>query len=80
MAASEPLLRVDDIHTYYGDSYVLHGISLSLTPGSYFFCARAMPGVASANADADATSVRRLIFVMCFPPRPPRSPGIVPGV
>src|SRR4029453_17391876 len=41
-------------------------ISLSLTPGSYFFCARTMLGAASANADADATSVRRLIFVMCF--------------
>lgn len=33
MAASEPLLQVEDIHTYYGDSYVLHGLSLSLTPG-----------------------------------------------
>jgi branched-chain amino acid transport system ATP-binding protein len=26
-------LRVDDIHTYYGDSYVLQGVSLSLEPG-----------------------------------------------
>ena len=25
LAASEPLLAVRDIHTYYGDSYVLHG-------------------------------------------------------
>jgi len=33
LAASEPLLRVNDIHTYYGDSYVLHGLSLALTPG-----------------------------------------------
>ena len=33
MAASESLLEVSDIHTYYGDSYVLHGLSLSLTPG-----------------------------------------------
>ena len=33
MAASEALLEVSDIHTYYGDSYVLHGLSLSLKPG-----------------------------------------------
>jgi branched-chain amino acid transport system ATP-binding protein len=33
LAASEALLQVEDIHTYYGDSYVLHGLSLSLNPG-----------------------------------------------
>ena len=33
MAGSEPLLAVRDIHTYYGDSYVLHGVSLDLSPG-----------------------------------------------
>ncbi len=33
MAASEVLLEVNDIHTYYGDSYVLHGLTLSLQPG-----------------------------------------------
>jgi branched-chain amino acid transport system ATP-binding protein len=30
---SEPLLAVTDIHTYYGDSYVLQGLSLSLPNG-----------------------------------------------
>ena len=33
MAASDPLLAVQDIHTYYGDSYVLHGLSLELSQG-----------------------------------------------
>ena len=33
MAAPEPLLAVRDIHTYYGDSYVLHGLSLELRAG-----------------------------------------------
>jgi branched-chain amino acid transport system ATP-binding protein len=33
LAAPEPLLTVRDIHTYYGDSYVLHGLSLDLRPG-----------------------------------------------
>ena len=32
-AMSEPLLTVTDIHTYYGDSYVLQGLSLSLPNG-----------------------------------------------
>jgi branched-chain amino acid transport system ATP-binding protein len=30
---SEALLTVSDIHTYYGDSYVLQGLSLSLSNG-----------------------------------------------
>lgn len=33
MVASDPLLAVRDIHTYYGDSYVLHGLSLELQAG-----------------------------------------------
>jgi branched-chain amino acid transport system ATP-binding protein len=33
LAAPDPLLAVRDIHTYYGDSYVLHGLSLDLAPG-----------------------------------------------
>ncbi len=28
------MLKVEDIHTYYGDSYVLQGISLQVPPGS----------------------------------------------
>jgi branched-chain amino acid transport system ATP-binding protein len=32
-AMSDPLLAVSDIHTYYGDSYVLQGLSLSLSNG-----------------------------------------------
>jgi len=28
------MLRVDDIHTYYGDSYVLQGVSLEVRPGT----------------------------------------------
>lgn len=33
MAASDPLLAVRDIHTYYGDSHVLHGVSLAVHAG-----------------------------------------------
>lgn len=33
MAGSDALLTAHDIHTYYGDSYVLHGLSLNLQAG-----------------------------------------------
>jgi branched-chain amino acid transport system ATP-binding protein len=33
LAASDALLAVRDVHTYYGDSYVLHGLSLELSQG-----------------------------------------------
>ena len=29
----EPILAVADVHTYYGDSHVLHGVSLDVGPG-----------------------------------------------
>jgi branched-chain amino acid transport system ATP-binding protein len=31
--SSEPLVRVEDVHTYYGKSHILHGVSLTVAPG-----------------------------------------------
>jgi branched-chain amino acid transport system ATP-binding protein len=31
--SAEPLVRVDDVHTYYGKSHILHGVSLSVGAG-----------------------------------------------
>jgi branched-chain amino acid transport system ATP-binding protein len=31
--STEPLVRVDDVHTYYGKSHILHGVSLTVAPG-----------------------------------------------
>jgi branched-chain amino acid transport system ATP-binding protein len=33
LASSEPLLAVDDLHTFYGHSYVLQGVSLTVGGG-----------------------------------------------
>jgi branched-chain amino acid transport system ATP-binding protein len=33
LALPEPLLAIDDIHTYYGDSYVLQGVTLAVPRG-----------------------------------------------
>jgi len=30
---SMPLLRIEDVNSYYGDSHILHGVSLALPPG-----------------------------------------------
>jgi len=31
--AMDPLVLVDDVHTYYGKSHILHGVSLHVAPG-----------------------------------------------
>jgi len=31
--SAEPLIRVEDIHTYYGKSHILHGVSIEVGPG-----------------------------------------------
>src|SRR6201998_424297 len=31
--SAEPLVRVEDLHTYYGKSHILHGVSLTVAPG-----------------------------------------------
>ncbi|MGH6663755.1 MAG: ABC transporter ATP-binding protein [Pseudolabrys sp.] len=31
--SSQPLVRVDDVHTFYGKSHILHGVSLEVAPG-----------------------------------------------
>ena len=31
--AAAPLVQVDDLHTYYGKSHILHGVSLTVAPG-----------------------------------------------
>ena len=32
-ASAEPIVRVEDVHTYYGKSHILHGVSLHVGPG-----------------------------------------------
>jgi branched-chain amino acid transport system ATP-binding protein len=32
-ASSTPLVRVEALHTYYGKSHILHGVSLEIAPG-----------------------------------------------
>jgi branched-chain amino acid transport system ATP-binding protein len=32
-ASGAPLVRVEDVHTHYGKSHILHGVSLTVAPG-----------------------------------------------
>jgi branched-chain amino acid transport system ATP-binding protein len=60
-----PLLRVADVHTYYGDSHVLQGVTLDVEPGSV--CA-----VLGRNGVGKTTLCRSIVGFT-----PPRSGAIV---
>jgi len=62
-----PLLRVSDIHTYYGDSYVLQGISLTLHKGQ-------IAAILGRNGMGKTTLIRSVAGLT-----PPRSGEIVYG-
>jgi branched-chain amino acid transport system ATP-binding protein len=48
------VLRVEDIHTYYGDSYILQGISLEVQKGQVL-------GILGRNAMGKTTLIRSII-------------------
>ena len=54
------MLRVEDIHAYYGDSYVLQGVSLAIAPGE-------VVAVLGRNGVGKTTLVRSIIGLT--PPR-----------
>ncbi len=59
------MLQVDDIHTYYGDSYVLQGVSLRVEPGQVV-C------LLGRNGAGKTTTIRSIIGFA-----PPRSGKII---
>jgi branched-chain amino acid transport system ATP-binding protein len=59
------MLQVDDIHSYYGDSYVLQGVSLTIEPGQ-------VVAVLGRNGVGKTTLVRSIIGLT-----PPRSGRIL---
>lgn len=62
---SNPLLTVSDIHTYYGDSYVLQGVSLTLRKGQ-------IAAILGRNGMGKTTLIRSVAGLT-----PPRSGDIV---
>ncbi len=58
--SANPTLVVDDIHTYYGESYVLQGVSLKVEPGT-------IAAVLGRNGVGKTTLIRSVIAFT--PPR-----------
>ena len=58
------MLALEDIHTYYGDSYVLHGVSFTVDPGT-------VVSLLGRNGMGKTTTIRSIIGFT-----PPRS-GVV---
>ncbi|UCE62577.1 MAG: ATP-binding cassette domain-containing protein, partial [Nitrospirota bacterium] len=48
------MLKIDDIHTYYGESYVLQGISLEVGEGS-------VVGILGRNGMGKTTLIRSIV-------------------
>jgi branched-chain amino acid transport system ATP-binding protein len=57
MSGDADMLRIEDIHTYYGDSYIIQGISLSLQKGS-------ITAILGRNGMGKTTLIRTIIGFM----------------
>ena len=54
MSRDEPLVQVDDIHTYYGKSHVLHGVSLEVGKGE-------VVGLLGRNGVGKSTTLKAIL-------------------
>ena len=50
----QPLLAVEDIHSYYGKSHILHGISLQVAPGE-------VVGLLGRNGVGKSTTLKAIV-------------------
>src|SRR5690242_2892546 len=53
-AASDPLVQIDDLHTYYGKSHILHGVSLQVGRGE-------VVGLLGRNGVGKTTTLKTII-------------------
>ena len=54
MSPGEPLVQVDDIHTYYGKSHILHGVSLEIGRGE-------VVGLLGRNGVGKSTTLKAIL-------------------
>jgi branched-chain amino acid transport system ATP-binding protein len=59
-ASTEPLVKVEDIHTYYGKSHILHGVSLEVRRGE-------VVGLLGRNGVGKSTTLKAIAGLV--PPR-----------
>jgi branched-chain amino acid transport system ATP-binding protein len=66
--ASTPLVEVDGIHTYYGKSHILHGVSLTIAPGE-------VVGLLGRNGVGKSTTLKTIMGLV----RPSRGTVMLEG-
>ncbi len=66
--ASTPLVEVDGIHTYYGKSHILHGVSLTVAPGE-------VVGLLGRNGVGKSTTLKTIMGLL----RPSRGTVMLEG-
>ena len=67
-ADTAPLVRVDDVHTYYGKSHILHGVSLKVEPGE-------VVGLLGRNGVGKSTTLKTIMGLV----RPSRGTVLCDG-
>jgi branched-chain amino acid transport system ATP-binding protein len=63
-----PLIRVEDVHTYYGKSHILHGVSLTVDPGE-------VVGLLGRNGVGKSTTLKTIMGLV----RPSRGTVLLNG-
>ena len=53
-ATASPLVKVEDLHTYYGKSHILNGVSLEVGPGE-------VVGLLGRNGVGKSTTLKSII-------------------
>jgi branched-chain amino acid transport system ATP-binding protein len=54
---AEPLIRVEDVHTYYGKSHILHGVSLKIGAGE-------VVGLLGRNGVGKSTTLKTIMGIV----------------
>ena len=66
--AATPLVEVDGVHTYYGKSHILHGVSLTIAPGE-------VVGLLGRNGVGKSTTLKTIMGLL----RPSRGTVMLEG-